>query len=201
MQQQFVRVDHMQHALVQGRLTRVRSEAQALVDSPLPKGLPEAWLPYFHSLQKAAQGVVVAKEVSGMATAVAKVGGTCGHCHETWQHRLNLGWPPAPPETVDPRGHMQRHQWALDRFWDSLISAEDRGWQAGVKALEEPPLEAEDLTGKLDTQAEACIMKVHGLGEYAAYAETDDYRERLYARLVTVCANCHHQLNVRFPEN
>ena len=197
MQDHFIRTDLMQKALIAGDLDRVRHEARWLLERPEPPGMPVAWTPFILELIAAAKDVAGAVGPNHLAVGVARMGATCGRCHRALGLDLKLTWDAPPHESMDPRIHMLRHQWATERFWDGLVAADDRGWQAGAGALAEAALHSEDLTegARIDPHVQAHADTLHALGQSAAAVsatDTDD-RVKLYAKLMTTCARCHRE--------
>ena len=194
MQEHFVRTDLMQKALVAGDLDRVRREATTLLKKPEPAGMPAAWTPFLLQLMEAASEVSGATRTEDLAAGVGRMGASCGACHQGLGISLNLRWPKPPRETIDPRIRMARHQWATERLWDSLVSADDSGWYAAATVLREDPLLSEDLTAqeRIDPHVQLLADRVQDMGQQAEKTVALSERIQLFGQIMSTCADCHH---------
>ncbi len=190
-----MRMDLMQKALIAGDLDRVRQEANWLLERPEPAGMPATWTPFVLELMDAAAAVKAASDPLRAAMGIARMGAACGRCHRAQGLKLGLTWDDPPRESMDPRIHMLRHQWATERFWDGLVSADDRGWQAGAHIFFEASLHSDEMTtgAKIDPHVQMLADRLHDFGQEAERATDVEARVALYAQLVGTCARCHQE--------
>ncbi len=196
MQEHFVRTDLMLKALIAGDLDRVRAEAKWLVERPEPDGMPVDWTPFILDMNRAAIDVADTRDPEVMAMGVARMGAACGQCHASLGVRLNLTWSELPRATVDPKAHMRRHLWGVERFWDGLVSADHEAWRAGAQALIQDPLYSDQLTpGEvIDPHIQQFADDVLGLGRDALGASDFEQRAALFGDVVATCARCHYEV-------
>ena len=196
MQEHFVRMDVMQQALVAGDFERVKREANWILERPEPDGMPAAWTPFILELMRSARAVRATNAPAAMARQVARMGAACGRCHQSLGLQLKLTWVAPPASTREPKVHMRRHLWAVERFWDGLVSSDSRGWRAGAKVFHDDALLSEDMTDdeRIDPHVEQLATDLHDFGQTAG--ETVDVEDKidLYGRLLTTCATCHHDV-------
>ncbi len=88
---------------------------------------------------------------------------------------------------------MQLHQWATERLYQGLISANDSAWQAGADALVTAPLHIKEITTyvELPEDLHGLAKTVHDLGTQARTTTAPDVRARIYGELLASCAACH----------
>src|SRR5690606_33945669 len=93
----------------------------------------------------------------------------------------------APPDQPTIAAQMARHQWAVDRLWESLIGASDEHWRAGLYVMATahfPGTDKPELATRLQELARAALdMPDTSL----------DTRGARYAELLVTCAGCHVQ--------
>ena len=157
--------------------------------------MPVAWTPYLVDLMASARTVHDAVDLSKIAEGVARMGATCGRCHQTLDRDLRLTWDDPPPESMDPRIHMLRHQWATERFWDGLVSGDDRGWRAGAAVFHEAALHADQLSAqeRIDPHTQAFADALHEIGLSAAQVVDVEQRVTVLGQILTACAQCHRE--------
>ncbi len=201
MQEHFVRTEIMHRALVAGDLDRVRAEAQWVVDRPEAEGIPSGWAPFIARMKIAGADIVDATNPGEMAYGVGSMGVVCGDCHTKLKVDAGFAWNPPPAPSNDARRHMLRHQWATDRFWDALVTADDEAWFAASEVFEDESLHPSDLGGEeLDPHILTPEDKVHGIGEEAGRAYDSMSRVKIFAKLLSTCAGCHEKYK-RGPES
>jgi hypothetical protein len=94
---------------------------------------------------------------------------------------------------------MFRHAWAAERLWEGLTAPSDDAWQAGAAALAHAPTAAPKTRNALPSAVLDGLNVVRELGAQGANADTPELKERVYARLLVTCAQCHkHAAKVEF---
>jgi hypothetical protein len=180
-------------AIIAGDLQGVRSPARSL--SERPGEYPAAWIPFVADNVELALAALTATNLAEAAQAAAGLANTCGECHTALGRgpRFSASRPPRPAASHDTRRHMDRHQWAADRMWESLVEHDEGGWFAGARALSDAPMLRRDIPAK-DGLPDAVLGlddHISELGRQALTTSTWDARTRLYGDFLASCAGCH----------
>ena len=180
-------------AIIAGDLRGVRSPARQL--SERSGEYPAAWIPFIADNVELALAALTATDLAEAAQAAAGLANTCGECHTALGRgpHFSASRPPRPAAAHDTRRHMDRHQWAADRMWESLVEHDEAGWFVGARALSDAPLRRRD-TPAVDRLPEAVLVlddHISELGRQALTTSTWDARTRLYGDFLASCAGCH----------
>lgn len=177
-----------------GDLARVHQTAATLLANETGEGMPERAMRHVDDLRAFARLASTAPDVGAASTAVARVAGTCGACHQTMKRGPRYRIVTGPPEGDTPVAtRMLRHQWAADRLWDGLVGPSDESWRAGAAGLRDAPLFTDALTHDV-AQYEAVTRlawTVHDVGARANPTHGQAERANLYGELLGTCASCH----------
>jgi cytochrome c5 len=178
-------------ALIRGSVVEARAAATEIV-AERPSVMLESWAPYLYATHDAATAVSTAVDLRASAAAAAELARSCGACHAAQAARLSRTPVSPPPDSGDDRASMQRHKWAFDRLWESLVLPSDAAWKAGVDAFVELPSCADDLAGEQDREAIRRARETVRSHEQAARkATTLEERALIYGALLPTCATCH----------
>lgn len=189
-----VHVDAIKDAVIAGQLDATREHSVWLSEHDEPPGMPDAWAPYVNEMRQYAAVAAAARDLHAVAVAVSEIARTCGECH-----RANMGQPrfdidDRPPETSeDVTAQMQRHLWAADRMWQSLITPSDEFWTWGTDMLAEVHLTPAQIGGTRDEAArvEQLLEQVRTLGEQGRSMRAGPARSELLGEFMSLCADCH----------
>jgi cytochrome c553 len=195
----FARAGELYAAIAAGDLESVRVQAEAMINEETGDGLVAGARPYVAQLNAFAGLAARAPDVEAAASAVARVGATCGSCHRAMRRgpRYQVaGGPPAGAAPVATR--MIRHRWAADRLWEGLIGPSDTAWKAGAGALYDAPLYTDALTRDVAQYAPVTELAwtVHDVGARALGEPDHKARAELYGQLLGTCARCHGLLKI-----
>jgi cytochrome c556 len=180
-----------------GSLDQVRAAGEDLLTRETGEGMPARVRPRIEELRTFTTLAIRAPDVAAAASAVARVGASCGSCHRAMRRGPTYRAVREPPEgehAVEAR--MLRHQWAADRLWEALVGPSDESWRAGAETLRDAPLYTDELTKDL-AQYEAVTRlawTVHDIGARAPSVRDLPERASLYADLLATCATCHKLL-------
>lgn len=182
-------------ALVNGDLESARQAMLDLSRATNAKVGP-ALEAHITKVSEHAQAAAQAKTPGQASSALGRVAGACAACHK--EAKRGPAFPPAgaPEDLPDPKVHMWRHQWAVDRLWEGLSGPYDEAWKVGAAQLSEPALkpvafgvDASDWKhyGKL-------ARRIHELGGEAEKAQTPTERAEVFGSLLSTCGECHSAL-------
>ncbi|HJL41256.1 MAG TPA: hypothetical protein RMG48_08115 [Myxococcales bacterium LLY-WYZ-16_1] len=188
MQEHFVRVDQVQKAVVDGDLEEARRHAKWLAEHEPHSGLPEGWPAHLQDMQEEARAVLSGDGVGPMASATARLAGTCGSCHAAVGARVRLGAPKRPKAAIE------LHAWAADRLWDGVVSRSDGLWDAGVDALAASGVrpESDRVASKADLKQ--ALQAFEPLPGRAQKAERPKDRVEVLGAYLGTCVACHGAL-------
>jgi len=193
----FENVSQLYAAAAAGQLSNVHGQATALLERETGEGMPEKVRPLVAELRAFAQLAATAPDTRSAASAVARLGGTCGACHREMKRGPRYEVVTGPPGGDSPVvTRMMRHQWASDRLWDGLVGPSDQSWMAGAAALRDAPLYTDALTRDVEQYDPVTKLAwtVHDVGARANTAHDRYQRADLYGDLLATCANCHQLL-------
>jgi cytochrome c553 len=195
----FSRAERLYAAVAAGDLGDVRVEAEGLTHEESGDGMGAGAKPYIEQLHAFAGLAARAPDLPAAASAVARVGATCGSCHVAMHKGPRyqvVGGPPAGTTPVAAR--MIRHRWAADRLWEGLIGPSDTAWKAGAGALYDAPLYTDALTRDVEQYGPVTQLAwtVHDVGARALMEADHKARAELYGQLLGTCARCHGLLKI-----
>jgi hypothetical protein len=196
MQEHFTQAVAFRDAVIGGDLAAAQEPATWMAEHQMAGGVPEGWAPFVAEMQTAAAGAVEATELEATAAAAGAMAAQCGACHQSQGAMIDvsIGEPPAAePGTM---AHMARHQWAMERLWDGLVTPSDEAWAAGCEVLADAPLAASSFADdpRLREELGAEAARVHALGAQGAEAADLSARGQLYGQLLATCAPCHSRV-------
>lgn len=180
-----------------GDLPTVQAAAWALAEAESGAGMPSSAMRYVEQLRGFARLASTAPDVSAAATAVARLGGTCGSCHRTMKRGPEYKIVTGPSEGATPVAtRMIRHRWAADRLWDGLVAPSDESWRAGADVLQDAPLFTDALTRDVEhyDAVTRLAWEVHDVGVRGQGTRDQTARADLYGKLLGTCASCHRLL-------
>jgi hypothetical protein len=201
MQENFVRADQLQKAIVAGDLDEARETARWIATHSPTGGLPDGWLAHVTALRRAAQSVVDARDIDAAAHGTAFVAGACGSCHLAQLGGAQLGAEPLPQHGDGLELAMRRHQWAADRWWDAVVSGKGGLWEDGVEVLAASELVAGDFDAKAEQRAKLTrlLKRLRGIVKRGEGAVAPDHRVQVLGDFLSTCSSCHRLLE-RGPE-
>jgi cytochrome c553 len=195
----FARAGDLYAAVAAGDLAAVRVQAEAIRNEETGEGMSARARAYIDQLNAFAGLAARAPDVATAASAVARVGATCGSCHKSMKHGPAYHVGSGPPAGAAPvTARMIRHRWAADRLWEGLIGPSDTAWTAGASALIDAPLYTDALTRDV-AQYEpvtALAWTVQEIGARARMESDHKARAELYGQLLGTCARCHELLKI-----
>ena len=154
---------------------------------------PEAWKTLVAGQKSIAAEAEGSESVLVLSTTVAKLGRTCGECHQALDVTPNVAVKEPKHRGLDFKDHMAGHKWALDKMWAGLATPSDQSWVEGAKLLADAPTHLRSLSDYGDDADKAMdlAMQVHGLAADAT-TETDlDARVEIFGTFLAACAYCH----------
>jgi len=192
MQRHFEDLRTVERLLVSGNLDDAKALAFMLSKSEADPGLAP-WAAQSREVVSAARALAAARNVDEALRREARVAAACGDCHLR-TYDMPMFEPPAiaPPDRHTVAARMARHQWAVDRIWESMVGASDQHWRAGLDVLATTPLpfaevpDAAALGNRLQVLARAALAK-RGKSTSAGRATT-------YGELLVTCERCHAAL-------
>lgn len=193
MQENFVRADQLQKAVIAGNLEAAHEAGQWLATHSQTEGFPDAWVAHVTALRRAAQAVVDARDIEGAARATAYVAGACGGCHLTQLGGNEMGAEPIPQHGSGIALIMRRHQWAVDRMWDSVISGKESTWRQAVDVLESSRLTPDAFLPEKarNPELKRLTRQLAGVIERATKANTPEARVKVLGEFLGTCSGCH----------
>jgi len=196
MQENFIRADELQKAVIAGDLDEAREKARWIATHSAVQGLPNGWLAHITAMRRAARSVVDARDLEAAARGTAFVAGACGSCHLVQLGGADLGAEPLPQRAASATElKMKRHQWAADRMWDAVVSGRSAMWEDAVETLESTRLRPSDLDerGPPERLAEL-VGRLDGVVERAKRANAPDARVRVLGAFLATCSSCHQMV-------
>ncbi len=182
MRQRIDDVRTIERMLVAGQLEEARALAFMLT-RPIV-GAPQS--ASSRDLAFAAGALANARTIDEALHAEVRVAIACARCHASSNTMPVFRTPTnAPPDQPTMEAQMARHQWAVDRLWESLIGASDEHWRAGLYVMATghiPGTENPELAKRLQQLARAALDMPD---------TTLDARGARYAELLVTCAGCH----------
>lgn len=192
MREHFARVYEVEAAVIRGDLEAVKAPAEWLASHDPSRELDKASAAQVSTMRETARRAADAKDVAAAASATAAMLAACGDCHRA------AGAVPAPPVSPETKvggtvGHMLQHQRAVELLADGLIIPSAATWSKGAAALKEAPLRSAQLPRdpKLTREIAAAEDRVHLLADQASSAGEEQARVKVYAQIITTCADCH----------
>lgn len=203
-------------ALIVGEPQQAREALASLADLMDVASYPGQGKDYAEAARAVAAQARKAESLEETALAFAALSQRCGECH----YALNRG--PAMKLEPVPEGrglqvHMKRHDWAVQRMWEALLSNSPSTFKAAASVLSDAPLHGgvePDLENPPGVSEIA--NRVHDLafsvsvegeaGEDTYVPGPDEPREappntrsqsEVYGLLLTTCSQCHQRLDVR----
>jgi cytochrome c553 len=142
-------------------------------------------------MRTAARSVARAPTLAEAAAGAAQVAQACAGCHRSYSAgpKIEIAFQPSAGESMG--AHMARHRWALDRLWEGIAGPSDASWAAGLRVLEEQPLDAGDLADRGGNAAIALGRRLHELGTGGRLTDNTQERARLFTDVLQTCVECH----------
>lgn len=196
MQENFVRADQLQKAVIAGDLKEARETARWIASHSVTGGLPPGWIAHVTAMRRAAQAVADSRDIEAAARSTAFVAGACGSCHLTQLGGAQIGGEPMPMGEEGLELSMRRHQWAADRLWDAVVSGEGGRWDEGVAVLAESELVRGDFGAKpaQRQRVEGLLRRFRGIVKRAQGAVAPDVRVQVLGEFLGSCSGCHRLL-------
>ena len=191
MAEHFIQAEQIRDALIAGELEETREPAQWLIDNLIAEDVPVRWRPHVPDVRSAAETVVNAGSIAEAAAAAGLMAQECGECHEAVDIKVAAADRPTPLSDPSAFAQMDRHAWAAERMWDSLIGPHDDAWVEGATMMRDAPLHGDTAPEPVTALAD----QVHSLADAAVELPAKDRAEH-YGNLITTCAGCHTQLGV-----
>lgn len=196
MQEHFSYAVALRDAVIGGDLAATEEPATWMSEHEMAGGLPEGWEPYVAEMRTAAGAAAAATELEAAASAAGMMAAQCGACHqaEGATMAVSIGQPPAAePGTA---AHMARHQWAMQRLWEGLVTPSDAAWTAGLQVLADEPLAAGSFSDDPQLQEELAGLanRIHSLAADAGGAADLSARGQVYGQMLATCAPCHSRV-------
>jgi mono/diheme cytochrome c family protein len=190
----------IQSAVIAGSLEDTHEPSRWLTEHQTPAGLPAGWEGYVDAMRTAARDTLNAQDVASAASATSRLGLACGGCHVSSNVSVEFESVARPPDSGNPRAHMQRHQWAADRMWEGLIGPSSFSWSRGANLLFESPMKLETVGA--EAQDEALLgmtRRIHQLAANATAVSDPIERADIYAEFLANCAACHNAVSAGPP--
>jgi len=182
-------------ALIRGNLKILRSQLVKIETQMLPDAAPQNWTPHHTRLRKAASGATTASSLDAAATVMSSVAEACGACHAAVGVGKIYFWP-APPDKDDKlKTAMRTHQWATERLWEGVTGPFGEAWDRGAAALSETRV-FEDKGDTIKSSLLAREAALRDIGKTAKQTTGLHKRAIIYGRLLTTCAECHHEAGI-----
>jgi hypothetical protein len=184
-------------AVARADLDAARVAAKALAELRVEVGLAPALRKDLDAMNEAARHLEAAETPREASRRLAALAQACGDCHATLGGGVGAASASEPPDDdLGVRPRMKRHDWAVSRLWDGLVSPSDRSWKAGAHVLADAPLEPEPLTpGKSPVpEIGELATGVHELASHASVAKSSVDRTAILGQLMATCAACHQRL-------
>jgi mono/diheme cytochrome c family protein len=183
----FSEAGKVQTAVIFGDLDGMRSAARNLAEHEEPRGLPEAGLPFLDAMHEISARIAVESSLPDAAVETARLGATCGSCHEATD-----GGPVFRPNGLsaeDLSQTMVRHIQGADRLWEGLIGPSDLAWRAGADLLASGSVDP----GTMATHPgqESMFAEIFRLGRLAQEADDQEKRTQVYGQILSTCSGCH----------
>ena len=183
----FSEAGKVQTAVVFGDLDGMRSAARNLAEHEEPQGLPEAGLPFLAAMRETAGQIAAESSLPDAAMETARLGATCGSCHEATD-----GGPVFRPNGMsreDVSQTMVRHIQGADRLWEGLIGPSDRAWEAGADLLASGSVDPGTMAAR--PGQESMFAEIFRLGRLAQDADDQGERTQVYGQILSTCSGCH----------
>lgn len=202
-------------ALIRGEPENAQKALALLADLMETASYPGQGEEYAEAARALAAQARRADDLKDTALAFAALSQRCGECH----YALNRG----PPMKLDPvpegRGlavHMRRHDWAVQRMWEALLSNSPSAFKRAATVLSDAPLHGSvepdfenppgvseianrvhDLAFSVSVEGEADEdTYVPAPGEPGEAPPSTRSQSEVYGLLLTTCSECHQRLDV-----
>ncbi len=189
----------VEQMLVHGQLDDAKARAFLLTKPVSDPGIAP-WAADVDRVTNAARSLVAAPGIDEALRREARLAGACASCHARTREQPIFAAPPATPrDQANAASAMARHQWAVDRLWEGMVSGSYRPWRDGLDVIAGTPLpfspatEGPALGERLQELARrALVLQRDG-------TETLDERARLYGEMLVTCSACHAKPTARKP--
>ena len=191
MTEHFSRARGVHVAVANGDLALARESGRLLSEHESAPGLPAGSELYVTAMRTAARSVAGARTLADAAAGAAQIAQSCASCHQSYGAgpAIEIAFQPAAGESFG--AHMARHRWALDRLWEGIAGPSDASWVAGLRILEEQPLDVAELADRGGSAAIALGRRLHELGSRADVGADIQERARLFTDVLQTCVECH----------
>ncbi len=191
----YSRISALQSAVIVADMATAQRSGRWLGEYVSAEGLTPRAVHYMMEIRRVSTEIGRADDLVDLAAHTATLASACAGCHEETGGGPRLGGTPHVPHEEGRVPHMRRHLWAVDRMWEGLLAPSDQFWQAGARALAEPPLTGWLHSSGMD-EVTPLAERVHELGAQAAQISDPSARAQLYGELIGTCATCHQALGV-----
>jgi cytochrome c553 len=191
MREHFSRARGVHTAVAHGDLALARESGRLLAEPRPDPGLPEGSELHIAAMRTAARSVSRAPSLAEAAVGAAEIAQACAGCHRTYGAgpAIEVAFQPAAGESVG--AHMARHRWALDRLWEGIVGPSDASWVAGLRTLEEQPIDVGELAERGGNAAIALGRRLHELGSTGMLGASTRERARVFTEALQTCVECH----------
>ena len=192
MRQHFQDLKTIERRLVAGRLDDAKALAYFLSVREGDAGTA-AWSAETARVTSAARELAKAKTLAEALHREVRIATACADCHIESQQLPRFPEIGKPPEDYStPAARMSRHQWAVDRLWESLIANSDERWRAGLAVLAFTPTPPSAATDAPALEAALRERAKQAIDEHPT--DLLDERAQKYGELLVTCAACHARI-------
>ena len=189
----FDQVARLEQAVIDGDLEAAAEPARWLAEELPRHSLAAAWRPCIDDLQQAAGRAAGADDFPTVAAATGELLAACGACHAALGTGPRLEAPAPVPEGETTEARMARHQWALARMREAMITASDERWRLGSEAVSVAPPEPCPIPSAhvLPQEVLALRERIYDIGAEALEQRSRAERAASYGALLSTCVGCH----------
>ena len=196
MRAHFAQALHVHDAVARGDLPAAKAYARRLAAHRPEVSFPAGAPIFFTLMQRAGREVDEAQTIEVAAGATATLLTRCGECHRSQHVATRVSRYLQSPALV--AATMRAHQEAADLLLIGLVEPSSAAWEAGAGAFGQLRLPREDMPSR-QLRARALIgdARLTGLAAEAAQSVRPPDRARVYGRVLSTCARCHEEHDVR----
>jgi len=187
------RAEAVHQSLMHGEMGTAQESAEWIASHSEIHDIPPGTRRYDDAVRAFAGRVAQSTSLKDAAIAAARMGSSCGDCHQAQQVDPRFLMGTAPPGGGGPRAEMARHVWAADRMWVGLLGPSDAAWDEGARGFQGGWLDTQEVLVDPENRARirALVRHVYDLGARAVDATGAQERAEIYGEFLNTCADCH----------
>ena len=187
----------VERLLIAGKLDDAKTRAYLLTKPASDFGMSR-WQREVDAVSEGARSLDAATSVEQALRVEVQIAAACARCHVRTQTLPVIAEPAAAPaDDGTPSARMARHEWAVDRLWEGVVSGSEHHWRLGLDILATTPLPQTVLAG-----GHTFAARLHGQARHELAVQTiesPENRARAYGEILVTCSACHRDHRCASP--